>query len=82
MKINLRLTRVGMNMENATISAWRKAPGDLFSKGEALYDIETDKVTMEVEAPCDGRMLSIAVAAGNDADVGDVVCVIDNAPIL
>jgi pyruvate/2-oxoglutarate dehydrogenase complex dihydrolipoamide acyltransferase (E2) component len=35
---------------------------------------------MEIEAPCDGLLLSIAVAAGNDVNVGDTVCTIDNNP--
>jgi pyruvate/2-oxoglutarate dehydrogenase complex dihydrolipoamide acyltransferase (E2) component len=35
---------------------------------------------MEIEAPCDGVLLSIAVAAGGDVNVGDTVCTIDNNP--
>jgi len=77
MKVNLKLSRVGMNMETATISVWHKNPGDAFRKGEPLYEIESEKVTMEVEAPCDGRLLSITVAAGSEATVGGNVCVID-----
>jgi pyruvate/2-oxoglutarate dehydrogenase complex dihydrolipoamide acyltransferase (E2) component len=77
MKINLKLSRVGMNMDEATVSAWRKRPGESFSKGEILYEIETEKVTMEVEAPCDGTLLSIAVPAGTETTVGSVVCSID-----
>jgi len=45
MKIGLKLSRVGMSMEEATITQWHKRPGEAFSKGEALYDIETEKVT-------------------------------------
>lgn len=77
MKVNLKLSRVGMNMETATISAWRKQPGERFDKGEPLYEIESEKVTMEVDAPCDGRLLSIIVAAGSEATVGGNVCIID-----
>ena len=58
MKVTLKLSRVGMNMETATLSAWRKQPGDTFAKGDPLYEIESEKVTMEVEAPCDGRLLA------------------------
>lgn len=81
MKVNLKLSRVGMNMESATVSAWHKSPGDTFRKGETLYEIESEKVTMEVEAPCDGTLLSIAVAAGGEVNVGDTVCTIDNAAL-
>lgn len=46
---------------------------------ETLYDIETEKVTMEVEAPCDGIMIEPKVAEGDSAEVGQVVCTIDQA---
>ena len=42
-----------------------------------LYDIETDKVTLEVEATGAGTMLEIKVPEGGIAAVGDVVCVVD-----
>lgn len=77
MKVGLKLSRVGMSMDEATITKWHKQAGDAFKKGEALYDIETEKVTMEVEAPCDGVMLEQAVAAGDNADVGQIVCMIE-----
>ena len=79
MKVNLKLSRVGMNMESATVSAWRKAPGETFVKGEILYDIETEKVTMEVEAPCNGTLMVIEVPAGSETNVGDVVCQIETS---
>ena len=79
MKVNLKLSRVGMNMESATVSAWRKAPGETFVKGEILYDIETEKVTMEVEAPCNGKLMVIEVSAGSETNVGDVVCQIETS---
>jgi pyruvate/2-oxoglutarate dehydrogenase complex dihydrolipoamide acyltransferase (E2) component len=66
-----------MNMESATISVWHKKPGDIFRKGETLYEIESEKVTMEVDAPCDGKLLSHTVEAGSEATVGGNVCVID-----
>ena len=77
MKVNLKLARVGTNMEEATIVCWHKQPGDTFTKGEALYDIETEKVTQEVEAPADGKLLEILVAEEEDADVGQVVCTVE-----
>ncbi len=77
MKVNLKLSRVGMNMESATISVWHKQPGDVFRKGETLYEIESEKVTMDVEAPCDGKLLVITVAAGAEASVGGNVCTIE-----
>jgi pyruvate/2-oxoglutarate dehydrogenase complex dihydrolipoamide acyltransferase (E2) component len=76
-KATLKLPRVSMNMEEGTITAWHKAPGEAFAAGEALYAVETEKVTTEIEAPCDGTLLEILVPEGEDADVGAPVCRIE-----
>ena len=57
MKVLLKMPRIGMNMEEDTIAAWRVQPGETFQEGDALYEIETEKVTSEYEAPCAGTML-------------------------
>lgn len=69
----ITLPRVGTNMEEATILRWIRGVGDRFAKGEPLYEIETDKVTYEVEAPADGQLLEIRVPEGENARVGQVV---------
>lgn len=74
MKMALKLPRISMNMEEGTVVAWRKQPGDAFREGEALYEIETEKATQEVEAPCDGRLVEILVAEGETVEVGAEVC--------
>ncbi len=77
MRINLKLSRVGMNMQEATIAKWHKKPGETFKAGEALYDIETEKVTQEVTAPNDGTLIEVFVPAGEIAAVGAPVCSVD-----
>lgn len=77
MKVNLKLTRIGMNMQEATIVKWHKQAGEEFRKGEILYEIETEKVTQEVEAQGDGRMVEILVPEATDAKVGEALCVVD-----
>ncbi len=77
MKVTLKLTRVGMTMEEATIVRWAKHPGDTFAEGEVLYEIETEKVTQEVEAPGAGTMVEILAPEGADIAVGDNVCVVE-----
>ena len=75
----LKLPRMGMNVEEGTIVEWHKKPGEKFIAGEALYSIETDKTTAEVEAPCDGILEAINVNVGDDVSVGDDICsIIDN----
>ncbi|MDE2209864.1 MAG: lipoyl domain-containing protein [Betaproteobacteria bacterium] len=72
--IELKLGRIGMNMEEATIKAWHKAAGDSFRQGEPLYDIETEKVATEIAAPFDGKLLEIVANVDDSVDVGGVVC--------
>lgn len=77
MKITLKLNRVGMNMSEATIVSWFKKAGESFQTGDAIYAIETEKVTQDVEATANGTLLEIIVPEGEDAEVGDPICVVD-----
>ena len=74
MKVTLKLPRISMNMEEGTITQWRKQPGDPFKQGEILYDIETEKAILEVEAPCDGTLVEIMAPEGEVVEVGGAVC--------
>jgi pyruvate dehydrogenase E2 component (dihydrolipoamide acetyltransferase) len=62
-------------MEAGTIVKWLKAEGEPVKKGEPLYELDTDKVTQEVEAEADGVLLRIAVAGG-EVPVGRTIAVI------
>ena len=77
MKIKLKLARYGMNMSEATIVEWFKEAGESFVEGDPLYSIETEKVTQVVDATASGRLLEIVVQAGEDAQVGDVIGIVD-----
>jgi pyruvate/2-oxoglutarate dehydrogenase complex dihydrolipoamide acyltransferase (E2) component len=77
MPTELTLPRVGTNMEEATITAWRKSPGEAFVAGDCLYEIETDKVTFDVEAPFGGTLIECRVPAGENAHVGQVVGLVE-----
>lgn len=74
MKVVLKLPRVSMNMEEATITGWLKRPGDALSQGEPLYSIETEKTVADIEAPCSGILLEILVPEGDNAEAGTPVC--------
>ena len=80
MEVTLKLNRVGMTMEEATLTRWCVQPGEQFVKDDVLYEIETEKVTEEVTAPAAGTMLEVLVAEEAVVAVGDDVCVIDIAP--
>jgi pyruvate dehydrogenase E2 component (dihydrolipoamide acetyltransferase) len=75
MAVEVKLPRLGQGMEAGTIVRWLKSEGDAVSKGEPLYELDTDKVTQEVEAEADGVLLKIVVPDG-EVDVGATVAVI------
>ncbi len=75
MAVEVKLPRLGQGMESGTIVRWLKAEGDTVSKGEPLYELDTDKVTQEVEAESEGILLKIVVSDG-EVDVGTTVGVI------
>jgi pyruvate dehydrogenase E2 component (dihydrolipoamide acetyltransferase) len=75
MATEVKLPRLGQGMESGTIVRWLKAEGDIVAKREPLYELDTDKVTQEVEAEADGILLKIVVAEG-EVEVGTTVAVI------
>jgi pyruvate dehydrogenase E2 component (dihydrolipoamide acetyltransferase) len=68
----VKLPRLGQGMESGTIVRWLKSEGEAVVRGEPLYELDTDKVTQEVEAEADGVLLKIAVAAG-EVEVGRTI---------
>ncbi len=72
------LPRLGQGMESGTIVRWLKSEGEPVAKGEPLFELDTDKVTQEVEAEAAGVLLKIAVAAG-EVPVGQTVAFIGAA---
>jgi pyruvate/2-oxoglutarate dehydrogenase complex dihydrolipoamide acyltransferase (E2) component len=77
MKVTLKLPRLSTNMSEGVLTQWRVAVGDSFRAGDVLYDVETEKVTSEVEAPCDGQVVELLVDADTDVNVGEPICVIE-----
>ena len=59
-------------MESGTIVKWLKSEGDAVEKGEPLYELDTDKVTQEVEAEASGVLLKIAITEG-EVEVGRTI---------
>lgn len=74
----VKLPRLGQGMEAGTIVRWLKGEGDTVAKGEPLYELDTDKVTQEVESDFAGVLLSIVVVGGEVA-VGTTIAVIGKA---
>src|SRR5713226_757293 len=75
MATEVKLPRLGQGMESGTIVKWLKSEGEHVEKGEPLYELDTDKVTQEVEADASGVLLKIAVSEG-EVEVGKTIAVI------
>jgi pyruvate dehydrogenase E2 component (dihydrolipoyllysine-residue acetyltransferase) len=71
----VKLPRLGQGMESGTIVKWLKSEGERVEKGEPLYELDTDKVTQEVEAEASGVLLKIAIPEG-EVPVGRTIAVI------
>ena len=76
MAVEVILPRVDMDMATGKISKWHAKDGDKVAKGAALFEIETDKAAMEIDAPADGILRNIVVGEGGTAAVGSAVAYI------
>jgi pyruvate dehydrogenase E2 component (dihydrolipoamide acetyltransferase) len=76
MATDVSLPRLGQGMEAGTIVRWLKSEGDKIEKGEPLYELDTDKVTQEVEADASGVLLKILAGEGEEIEVGKRIAVI------
>ena len=76
MSSQVTLPRLGQGMESGTIVRWLKAEGDRVERGEALYELDTEKVTQEVEADAGGILLKILAGEGEEIEVGKAIAVI------
>src|SRR5438093_5470985 len=76
MSNQVTLPRLGQGMESGTIVRWLKSEGDTVEKGEPLYELDTEKVTQEVEADASGVLLKILAGEGEEIEVGKTIAVI------
>src|ERR1700730_14830700 len=72
----LVMPRLSDTMTEGVVSRWLKSTGDRVAKGEPIAEIETDKVTVEVESPAEGTLLQMRIASGCAATPGAVIAVI------
>jgi 2-oxoglutarate dehydrogenase E2 component (dihydrolipoamide succinyltransferase) len=76
MSIEVKVPAVGESITSGVVSVWHKKSGDQVKAGDALFTLETDKVSTEITAEKDG-ILQTRVAEGAEVKIGDVVAVIE-----
>jgi pyruvate dehydrogenase E2 component (dihydrolipoamide acetyltransferase) len=76
MAVEFVMPRMGLTMEEGAVVKWHKQVGEQVKKGELLLEIETDKVTTEVESNADGILGKILVAEGVSVPIGTPIAYI------
>lgn len=67
------MPQLGETVADGTVAKWFKSVGDVVTRGEALFEVSTDKVDTEIPAPVDGILAIILVAEGVTVDVGTIL---------
>ncbi|MGB7975061.1 MAG: biotin/lipoyl-containing protein, partial [Roseiarcus sp.] len=70
MAIEIRVPTLGESITEATVGKWFKKAGDSVQADEPLVELETDKVTLEVNAPSPGVLSEIVAATGQTVSIG------------
>lgn len=63
-----------MNTTRVSVIRWLKREGDHISKGDPLVELETEKVSYELDSPADGVLLEIIAPENTEVPVGDPLC--------
>ncbi|MEI7712293.1 MAG: 2-oxoglutarate dehydrogenase complex dihydrolipoyllysine-residue succinyltransferase [Rhodospirillales bacterium] len=77
MSTELTVPTLGESVTTATIARWMKQPGEAVAADEPLVELETDKVTVEVNAPAAGVLVAISAPEGSEVEVGALLGIIE-----
>ena len=70
------MPQAGQDLETGVVRQWHKAEGDPVAKGEPLVEVETEKVTLEVESPAAGTLLRIVVPDNTETAILSTIGII------
>jgi 2-oxoglutarate dehydrogenase E2 component (dihydrolipoamide succinyltransferase) len=76
---NIVVPELGESVVEARIAKWLKKPGDRVEVGDALVELETEKIDLEVSAEKSGVLASIARQEGEDVKIGELLAVVDES---
>ncbi len=77
--MDIIMPQLGETVVEGTVALWHKKPGDTVAADESLFEVETEKVTMEIPSPVAGIVREILVAAGTTVKVGTRLAVVETA---
>src|SRR5205085_2562324 len=78
MAVEVKIPAVGESISSGIVSVWHKKSGDFVNTGDALFTLETDKVSTEIAAETSGVLDTIA-NEGQEVKIGEVVATIDDS---
>src|SRR5947209_19406139 len=76
--VEVKIPAVGESITSGIVSVWHKKSGDFVNAGDALFTLETDKVSTEISAERSG-VLDTIVPEGQEVKIGEVVATIDDS---
>ena len=82
MATEIRVPTLGESVTEATVATWFKKPGETVLLDEMLCELETDKVTVEVPSPAEGRLQEIIVAEGETVNVDALLAILEKGTFL
>ena len=77
MPVDIKVPPLGESVSTATVSRWLKQPGERVTTDEPVAELETDKVTVEVNAPAAGVLGARSVSEGDEVEVGAVLATVE-----
>ena len=78
MRVPVEMPRLGYDSEVGKIGAWTSKIGDTVTAGQPIGELETEKATVEFEAPVSGTLVEIVHAAGAEVAVGAVIAYVED----
>ena len=76
MAVKVIMPQAGQDLETGIVKQWHKAEGDAVAKGEPIVQIETEKVSLDVEAPASGVLLRILVPEDSETAIFSTIGII------
>ena len=73
MPYEVKMPQLGLSQDSGIITSWLRSEGDVVAKGDALFEVESDKATLEVEAAASGYLSGIRAGSGTEVLVGDTI---------
>jgi pyruvate dehydrogenase E2 component (dihydrolipoamide acetyltransferase) len=72
----VKMPRLGVTMQNGTVSEWLVEEGESVEKGDYLFELETEKSTLEIESQASGVLKKVIIPAGEEVPINTVIAII------